>query len=690
LKFSSLLHSLTHHTYSLNRLIHQTSPYLLQHAHNPVDWYPWGEEALQRARAENKPILVSIGYSACHWCHVMERESFEDASTADIMNSHFINIKIDREERPDIDAIYMDAVQMITGSGGWPLNVFLTPDAKPFFGGTYFPPVRAYNRQSWKEVLHSISQVWQEKPTEIIAQAENLTEHIRNSNMFGNAPAGDPDFSDEQLQVIANNLLKAADTTWGGFGRAPKFPQTFSILFLLRHYHFTKDEAALNHALLSLDKMIEGGMYDHLGGGFARYCTDNKWQVPHFEKMLYDNALLIAVISEAYQLTQKDIYRETIEQTMHFIRSEWQTAAGGFYSAYDADSEGVEGKFYTWSRVEIEEILQENAGLFCEFYDISEEGNWEHTNIIWITERLPAFCKNRQLDEGNTAGKLQECRQKLFVEREKRIKPLLDDKILMGWNALMVTACCKAFAALQKGEYRQMAIEGVDFIEKFLKKDDGSYHHNFKKTAENPAFLDDMAMYIQALINTAEITGNNEYLNMAKYCTELVELQFNDAGTPFYFYTNKTQSDVVVRKKDWYDGATPSGNSIMAANLHYLSIIFDHAVWLKKAREMAATVAATAAKYPTSFSNWSCLIQQFVYGTNEIVVSGSFNEPVLGQVLSGYCPNKVLQSQTTPTQDFPLLYQKEVEATTLIYLCKNYQCNAPVKTVDELWGLLTV
>jgi uncharacterized protein YyaL (SSP411 family) len=380
-----------------NRLIKETSPYLLQHAHNPVDWYPWGEEALQKASMEDKPILVSIGYSACHWCHVMERESFEDEVTADIMNKYFVNIKIDREERPDLDHVYMDAVQTITGSGGWPLNVFLTPDAKPFYGGTYFPPVRAFNRMSWKETLYAIHESYRDKREEIESQAENLTRHIVNANSFGistqEAENTSHFFSRDDLEIIAKNLLQSADKEWGGFGQAPKFPQTFSIQYLLRHYHFTNDENALKQALLSLDKMMKGGIYDHLGGGFARYSTDAQWLAPHFEKMLYDNALLVGVLAEAYQLTGQEKYAETIKETLGFIQRELTSPKGGFYSALDADSEGVEGKYYVWSKDEINSLLGDDADLFAEVYNISEKGNWEHTNILWLKEAIEVHAK---------------------------------------------------------------------------------------------------------------------------------------------------------------------------------------------------------------------------------------------------------------------------------------------------------
>jgi len=389
-------------TIHTNRLVHESSPYLLQHAHNPVDWFPWGEEALRKAKKEDKPILVSIGYAACHWCHVMERESFEDESTARMMNQYFVNIKIDREERPDLDHIYMDAVQSITGSGGWPLNVSLTPEAKPFYGGTYFPPERAYNRASWKEILEGIHKAYREKKHEIISQAENLTEHLQSANSFGfqnkSSQEKNSTVTNEHLNTITQNLLQSGDTVWGGFGKAPKFPQTFSIQFLLRQYHFTKNEAALQQALLSIDKMIAGGIHDQLGGGFSRYSTDNEWLAPHFEKMLYDNALLISVIAEAFQITANPTYSKTIQDCIAFIERELTSEEGGYFSALDADSEGVEGKFYTWSLAEIQELLKDDAVIFCKYYQIENAGNWEHTNILWVRDSPEDFARLNGLE----------------------------------------------------------------------------------------------------------------------------------------------------------------------------------------------------------------------------------------------------------------------------------------------------
>ena len=684
------------HPYT-NQLINQTSPYLLQHAHNPVNWYAWGEEALQKAQQENKPILVSIGYAACHWCHVMERESFENVATAEIMNQHFINIKIDREERPDLDAIYMEAVQMISGSGGWPLNVFLTPEAKPFYGGTYFPPIRAFNRSSWTEVLQSINQAWQEKPTEIIAQAENLTEHIRTGNIFGQNKNSNTDFTNEHLSTIESNLLKIGDSEWGGFGKAPKFPQTFSIQFLLRQSYFNQkskepnsEDPSLKQALLSLDKMIYGGIYDQLAGGFARYSTDREWLAPHFEKMLYDNALLISVMSEAYQLTRLPLYKETIEQTLDFIQQYWQSPLGGFYSAYDADSEGVEGKYYVWTKKEIDLLLGVDAPLFCSYYNVTEAGNWEDTNILWVAQPLETFCSQLKLDELKTKEILHISRSKLLAARDIRIKPLLDDKILMGWNALMITACCKAYAALLEPRFLEMAEKAQLFIENHLKDENGKWFHNYKASATNPAFLDDMAFYIQALIQLAEVTGNNDYFQKAKVCTLRVINDFQDTDSPFFFYTPVWQTDVIVRKKEFYDGATPSGNSVMAWNLNYLSIIFDEPSWKSQCLEMIQTVQNTTLQYPNSFANWGCMLQQIEKGTYEIVISGKEGLNCLHQMLPTFLPNKILQSQLSEASGFPLLNNRWQAEKTLLYLCENYNCKIPVETVSGLLQMISI
>jgi uncharacterized protein YyaL (SSP411 family) len=682
-----------------NKLQHETSPYLLQHAHNPVDWYPWGPEALQKAKEENKLIVISIGYSACHWCHVMERESFEDAATAAVMNSNFVNIKVDREERPDLDQVYMDAVQAVTGSGGWPLNVFLTPDAKPFYGGTYFPPVRAYNRSSWLEVLHAINSAWRDKPQEILSQAENLTEHIRNASLFGSIITATPSFGHEQMAQVGMAILKSADKEWGGFGQAPKFPQTMSIQWLLRQYHyfnqygtpadlpFSKEEL-LRQALLSLDKMMAGGIYDHLGGGFARYCTDAQWLVPHFEKMLYDNALLVSVFSEAFQLTKQERYKNVIRETMDFVLGEWQSEEGGFYSAFDADSEGEEGKYYTWSKGEIQSLLpdEEMARVFCEYYDVSDNGNWEGTNILWVREELTAFCQTRGNSVENVSQQLATARQLLLRHRSSRIRPLLDDKKLLGWNALMITACCKAANALEMPYYLERALKAVDFIENNMRDDGGNYFHNEKNgKAANPAFLDDLAYYAEALCHLHQATGDNRLILRAKAILEIVVADYSDEEGVYFYYTNVKQSDILLRKKETYDGATPAANSVMVWVLHYLGIVFDEPAWQERAIQLLTQVEKTAIRYPNSFGNWAQMMQQMAYGIWELAIVGPDGIALSRAVLNDFIPNKVLACSLEPDSDYPLLRGKNPgSGQTLIYACRQYACEAPVDSVSAL------
>ncbi|HEX6190737.1 MAG TPA: thioredoxin domain-containing protein [Chitinophagaceae bacterium] len=688
-----------------NHLVGETSPYLLQHAHNPVEWYPWGEEALQKARKENKPILVSIGYSACHWCHVMERESFEDEATAGIMNEHFVNIKIDREERPDLDHIYMDAVQAMTGSGGWPLNVFLTPEGKPFYGGTYFPPKNAFNRPSWQETLLGIKTAFHERRHEIDAQAENLTDHLVSSNAFGIQPAkGNDVFTADKLDTAVSNILATGDTTWGGFGKAPKFPQTFTIQFLLRHYNetaYAKNEAhageavplrdrALQQALLSLDKMIEGGIYDQAGGGFARYATDTEWLIPHFEKMLYDNALLVSVLSEAFQLTGIERYREVIDETIAFVLRELSWEGKAFYAALDADSEGEEGRFYVWDYKEVKGLLEDDADVFCDYYDITPRGNWEGKNILRVKVPVEKYAESKGISQQVLREILERGKEKLMVERMVRIRPSLDDKIILGWNALMNTAVSKAYAATGKEAYRQLALDNMRFILDNLKQQSGAgaFHHTWKDgKAKFPAFLDDYAFLIQALIQLQEITGDTGWLLEAEKITQLVLTQFSDEETQLFFYTPAGQADVIVRKKEVYDSAVPSGNSVMAYNLYHLSLLFDRPEWQERSRSMVGGLEKIIIKYPGSFAVWATLFQEIIKGTNELAVTGKTPESLHKTLLAAYIPHRILMVAKEPSK-WPLLNGKQLGDETNIWLCHNYACRLPVIAVADLIALI--
>lgn len=674
-----------------NKLINESSPYLLQHAHNPVNWYPWGDEALARAKNENKPILISIGYSACHWCHVMEKESFENEATAKIMNENFVNIKIDREERPDLDHIYMDAVQAISGSGGWPLNVFLTPDCKPFYGGTYFPPVKAYNRSSWPDVLLGVSQAFKERRNEIDAQSEELTSHLLKANSFGLSTVEEELlFKKENLEEAFENIMKSADMEWGGFGKAPKFPQSFAIKFLFRYHYLMGKKEALDQALLSLDKMIDGGIYDQVGGGFARYSTDAEWLVPHFEKMLYDNALLISVLSEAFQITHDEKYKRVIEETIQFVKRELMHKDGGFFSALDADSEGEEGRFYVWQYDEIKAILNGDAEIFCEYFDITPNGNWEGENILWRKKSEKEFCAEKNISVTNLEKIIKSGKEKLLTKRKERIRPQLDDKILLSWNCLMNAALSHTFAATGNKEYRQLAISNMQFILSAFTNENGKdFFHTWKNgSAKHPAFLDDYAYLIQALIVLQEITGDASYVIKAKELAGHVIENFIEKETDFFYYTSASQTDILLRKKEVYDGAQPSGNAIMADNLFRLALYFDIQEWKKISITLVSSLGQAIIRYPLSFGLWACLLQEIIGGTSEIVIIKSNPEDLHINTLMQYIPHKILMVSAKADTNFPLLSGKNSNEEETIYLCSNYACHKPVSTTEQLLELI--
>lgn len=662
-----------------NLLIEESSPYLLQHAYNPVEWHPWGEAALQLAKDLDKPILVSIGYAACHWCHVMERESFEDLATAKIMNDHFVNIKIDREERPDLDHIYMDAVQAMTGSGGWPLNVFLTPDKKPFYGGTYFPPEPMHNRASWKDVLLGVSKGFKENRAQIDAQAEKLTQHLFSANGFGfqhkNTEAG-PSFSDMDAAVSA--LLTQADTVWGGFGGAPKFPQTASIRFLLKYHYFNSThKSSLAHALLCLDKMIEGGIHDQLGGGFSRYSTDAQWLAPHFEKMLYDNALLVTTLAEAYQLTKKESYHKAITETLQFVERELMDTDGGFLSALDADSEGVEGKFYTWSAQEITHLLKNDAPIFMAYFGVTETGNWEHTNILH-TPQLPAIvAQSFGISESELLLTIKNCNAILMVERSKRVRPQTDDKQLLGWNALMNTAFSKAYAATGNKNYLIRAQQNMlHMFECFKNSTDEGWLHTYKNGhAKTPAFLDDYAYLIEALIQLQMVSGDFQWLEKAGEITDYVNDHFMESDTGFYFYTNDAQTDVILRKKEVYDGATPSGNAVMASNLFHLGVVYGSDKYLSLSKQTCSSLLPAITKHPGSFGVWASVLLLQLVGLREITLIGSGVLGYLEVVLPLYRPNNILNISENRLTSISAISKKIIDNQQVTFqICENNTC----------------
>lgn len=663
-----------------NELIKEKSPYLLQHAFNPVNWYAWNSHSLELAKKQDKIILVSIGYSACHWCHVMEKECFENSGIAAIMNEHFINIKIDREERPDLDQIYMDAVQSMTGQGGWPLNVFLTPDKKPFFGGTYFPPESRGRYPAWPDILKRISFLWNNDRQNILTQAENVYNHVKTSSELIITTPEHPEFSNEDFETVFENILKAADKVYGGFGRAPKFLQTFTINFLQAYSKFKKNEEAGKQWQLSLKKMLDGGIYDQIGGGIARYSTDENWLIPHFEKMLYDNALLLISLAEGFKITGNNYYKVEIENTVKFLLREMKSAEGGFYSAIDADSEGEEGKFYLWQKSEIDKILKTDSEMFCRLYGVSEHGNWQGKNIL---------SKMYQFDDANINRELiEECCSKLLLERNKRVRPATDDKIMMNWNSLLISAFCKAYEATNLEVYKNEAIDLCDFINSNFQDKNGNFYHLFKDgLSEVGAFLDDYSYYISACINVYEITADERFLQTAKSLTGKVINTFSSENGLFYF-TSAGQEDNIVRQIEYYDGALPSANATMIKSLNYLSVCYDLPGWQKIAQSNLIMLKEMILKYPASFGTWAMTAFLQLIGIKEIHISGGAFNNMLANVLKIYLPNKIFL-HNIGERNLNFSFDK-TRKEAVIHICENNHCTPPLKSFEELERHLNV
>ena len=658
-----------------NDLSKETSPYLLQHAHNPVQWKPWSETLFATATAADKPILLSIGYAACHWCHVMERESFEDEAVADYMNTHFINIKVDREERPDIDHIYMDALQAMTGSGGWPLNIFLLPNGQPFYGGTYFPPNAMQNRASWMDVLKGVHAAFDSNREKLVEQATHLTAHLLQSNIKAQqSQASEVIATTEEFQMIAQRILQNADTQWGGFGAAPKFPQTFSIQVLFRNYFHNKDQASIVHAIRSIDKMIQGGIYDHVGGGFSRYSVDAMWQAPHFEKMLYDNALILGTLAEAYQITKKPIYQDVIHATFTFLQRELFNGSGGYYAALDADSEGVEGKFYTWSYDELKAIITPDIfDAFIAYYQVTPNGNWEHTNILWTQNEL----------EKEWEPAWQNELKKLFDARAVRVRPALDHKVILGWNAMLIVGFCKMNAATGNHLYKKAAIECMDWLESNLYHADENYfyHSIANGIPKAQAFLDDYANLIQAYIQLQEMTGDTSYLFKAKKWMDYVLIHFIDEDGLYFYYTASYQKDVIIRKKESYDGAQPSGNALICSSLFYLGQVFDLTEWRKQAEKMIHSIRPSLLQYPSSFGFWAQSFYQMSTGMIELVGVGPSVYESLPTLNAAFVPNSIRLMSQVQEDSIPLLKGKQ-GIDNQFFICKNNSCSAPMTSVE--------
>jgi hypothetical protein len=673
-----------------NHLINETSPYLLQHAHNPVEWYSWGEEAFEKARAEDKPILVSIGYSACHWCHVMEHESFEDEQTAAIMNEHFVNIKVDMEERPDVDQIYMNFVQLTTGHGGWPMNVFVTPDKIPFFGGTYFPPDRRYNMQSWQQVLVSVAEAYRDKREELLHSASEILGEMRR---VGLAEFGTGNLSLDQMDAAFLSFTRTFDATNGGFGGAPKFPPSMSLEFLLRYFYRTQDEKALEMVTKTCTKMARGGMYDQLGGGFHRYSVDAVWLVPHFEKMLYDNAQLARVYLHVYQITKDDFYKRVAVETLEYVRREMFDEKGGFYSTQDADSEGAEGKFFVWTPREVEEILDErDAQIFNFYYDVSEDGNFEEKNILNVNYTIESTAEALKISEAELKETLERGRKRLFAEREKRVKPFRDEKILTAWNGLMTATFAEAGAILESADYLEIARRNADFILENLQRD-GYLLRTYKDgRAKLNAYLEDYANFADALLELYQVSGERKYLTEARRLADLMITEFWDEENGGFFFTGNNHEQLIVRNKDYYDSATPSGNSVAADVLLKLSKLAGDEKYERLAVTVLRLVAPQIRRSPNGFGRALSALEFYLSPTKEIVIIGGKGNELEREVWREYLPDKVVVLSDEEGKDaeiIPLLQaRKMIENRPTAYVCRNFTCQKPATTAGELRGQL--
>ncbi len=664
-----------------NNLIHASSPYLLQHAHNPVEWYEWGTAALEKAKAENKLILVSIGYSACHWCHVMEHESFEDYEVAEVMNKNFVCIKVDREERPDIDQIYMLAVQLMNGNGGWPLNAICLPDQKPIYGGTYF------KKGDWINILENVADLWKKDPDKAKGYAERLTEGIQQAEKIIPV-AANVEFTKSHVQEIVEPWKRHFDIDQGGYNRAPKFPLPNNWSFLLKYSSLTPDEASFTAVCITLEAMAKGGIYDQIGGGFARYSVDDRWHVPHFEKMLYDNAQLISLYAEAYQCLKFAPFVTVVEETIEWAFREMSAENGLFYSALDADSEGVEGKFYVWDKVSFDKVLGEDAALLADYYNVTEEGNWEEekANILMRIYEEEDFLTIHQIDAETLAAKLKNAKTRLLNERAKRVRPGLDDKCLTAWNAMMIKALAESSQILSNENYYHRAKKAADFILANLMMPDGGLYRNYKNgKATIAGFLDDYAFMIEALISLYETDFNENWLKIAKELTNYVMVNFKDEESDLFYYTAANGEVLIARKHEVMDNVISASNSVMAQNLQKLGLLFDEETYRTRASAMLNSVLPRIKAYGSAYANWSIQLLNEVYGLNEVAIVGVDFKKVKNELNKLYIPNKIVLGGVN--SDLPLLKDKQNKETK-IFICKNKTCQLPVSTVAEAVKLM--
>jgi len=674
-----------------NHLKNESSPYLLMHAHNPVDWYPWGEEALEKAKKENKLIIVSIGYAACHWCHVMEHESFSDDGVAALMNKYFVSIKVDREERPDIDQIYMDAAHLLTGSGGWPLNAVALPDGRPVFAGTYFPKDR------WIMVLNQIQQVYKDNPKKVVQSADSLTSGIQQSGLvkFDKSTADfDPGFVDQIVESWQYNW----DPDWGGEKRAPKFPLPIGYRFLLNYYYLSRGGNHLDAGMgdkglatvkRTLDRMAMGGIFDQTGGGFARYSTDYHWKVPHFEKMLYDNGQLVSLYAYAYQLTKDPLYKRVVYDTLEFVHRELTSPTApngghGFYSSLDADSEGVEGKFYVWTKKEIESITGKDSQLICDYYGITENGNWEQgNNILFRTEWDEVFAQSKNISVDQLLQIVVRADQKLLAAREKRVRPSLDDKVLTAWNGLMLTGYVDAYRVFADKMFLDRALESAAFIAKNMMSADGRLNRNYKDgKATINGFLDDYAFVIQAFTGLYQVTFDEQWLLMAQKLLNYALAHFYDKESGMFYYTSDLDPALIARKMEVSDNVIPSSNSQMGLNLFVLGEYFYNDDLIKKSRQMLNNVKKDLVRHGPYYANWGLLMTYFTHPPAETAILGDHWETIRKELDQHFLPQMLLMGGNAEGT-LPLLEHKLIKGETMIYVCRNKACKLPVSSVLE-------
>ena len=683
-----------------NKLINEKSPYLLQHAYNPVDWFPWSDEAFEKARLEDKPIFLSIGYSTCHWCHVMEKESFEDQEVAKLMNDAFISIKVDREERPDIDGIYMSVCQMISGSGGWPLTIVMTPEKKPFFTGTYFPKRNRFNRIGMLELVPRLKEVWLTKKDDVLKSADEIASSLNKQNFIKDIT----EINETVLDKAFDELSQRYDKTNGGFGSAPKFPTPHNLLFLLRYWKRKKEPKALKMVEKTLVEMRLGGIYDHIGFGFARYSTDQHWLVPHFEKMLYDQAMLVMAYTETYLATKNEFYKKTAQEILEYVLRDMTHPEGGFYSAEDADSEGEEGKFYLWDSDELRNILDKDESDFAiKVFNLADDGNWideskgimPGTNILHLKKSYDELADEFNISEDVFLNTLGSIRKKLFEYREKRVHPHKDDKILTDWNGLMISAFAKAAQAFGDNRYADVAIKSDSFIEKYLTEKDGSLIHRFRDGESGlPAHIDDYAFMINASIDLYETTFDIKYLKRAIRLNEILMKDFWDEINGGFYFTSSKSEELIARQKDVYDGAIPSGNSITLLNLIRLSRFTANIYFDKKASILVKYFSGQIAKSPSAFCMFLCGLDFLFSSSTEIVIVSEKQNNLVSEAVnlirSIFNPNKVviLKSDNINKDFIELLsFTKDMKMkdnNPTFFVCRDYACNQPVNTLNEL------